>query len=530
MIDAEVSHTIARIAKLVIAFVILFGAAHRFKFNKFNYTTPAIIIIALCGVGAIVVDFDGDGLNTPSEIQHDTSIFVSDSDSDGISDGYEINTLHTDPANGDTDSDKISDFDEVNKYKTNPLSENSDGDLYGDYQEIFEFSTDPNSRTVSKLIVKTSPVNGDIFINEEFQGNGQISIELKPGTYKVQYGNVNNYHSPQSQLATLKFGQQMNIVGDYESYSPSKLVISSAVSGMSGVSPAVYSYYVNNKKKFFQITIANNGESSAESVILSTRIEGGDWVSSSISEISPNEVSKIGVTPSIPEEVFKKAGKESTKNLYLKLEYSSSGTKQPVVESTVLLKVYGKNALPLADTSKLASEDAGISSKSFYSYYIDPHDLNVRNIAASVTMGTDDAMDKAKLIFDALGQYGVCYVSDPNDPLGSGIDYIQTPSETLSLKGGDCDDLAVLYASALESVGVDTALVHIPGHVFVGFKVDGSWNLIETTIIKAPESTGGHEISYFDQATSSGYEKYTENTNSALIVMTEQAWEQGITS
>jgi hypothetical protein len=527
LIDADISHTIARLAKLAVVLVVLYGAAHRLRFN---FTTPAIIIIVLCGVGAVIVDFDGDGLNIPSEIQHDTSIFASDSDSDGIPDGYEVNTLHTDPANVDTDSDKISDFDEVNKYKTNPLSENSDGDLYGDYQEIFKFGTDPNSRTVSKLIVKTSPVSGNIFIDGEFQGNGQISTELKPGTYKVQYGNVNNYHSPQSQLVTLKFGQQMNIVGNYESYSPSKLVISGTVSNMSGVSPAVYGYYVNNKKQFFQVTIANNGESSAENVILSTRIEGGNWVSESINEISPNKVSKIGVTPKIPEEVFKKAGKESTKNLYLKLEYSSSGTKQPVVESTVSLKVYGKNALPLADTSRLASADAGISLKSFYSYYIDPHDPNVRFIAANATMGNDDDLEKAKLIFDALGQYGVYYISDPNDPLGTGIDYIQTPSETLSLKGGDCDDLAVLYASALESVGVDTALIHIPGHVFVAFKVDGSWNLIETTMIKAPEITDGYEISYFDQATSSGYDTYTENANSALIVMTEEAWEQGITS
>jgi hypothetical protein len=145
-------------------------------------------------------------------------------------------------------------------------------------------------------------------------------------------------------------------------------------------------------------------------------------------------------------------------------------------------------------------------------------------------MGADDDLEKAKLIFDALGQYGMYYVSDPNDPLGTGIDYIQTPSETLSLKGGDCDDLAVLYASALESVGVGTALVHVPGHVFVAFEVDGIWHLIETTMIKAPKSIDGYEISYFDQATSSGYDTYTKNATSILVVMTEQAWEQGITS
>lgn len=47
------------------------------------------------------------------------------------------------------------------------------------------------------------------------------------------------------------------------------------------------------------------------------------------------------------------------------------------------------------------------------------------------------------------------YVSDPN----SSSDRVQFPSETISLKGGDCDDFAVCYSSLLESIGIQTAFV-----------------------------------------------------------------------
>jgi len=47
------------------------------------------------------------------------------------------------------------------------------------------------------------------------------------------------------------------------------------------------------------------------------------------------------------------------------------------------------------------------------------------------------------------------YVSDPR----SSVEYVQFPSETINVKGGDCDDLSVGFASLLESIGIETAFV-----------------------------------------------------------------------
>lgn len=47
------------------------------------------------------------------------------------------------------------------------------------------------------------------------------------------------------------------------------------------------------------------------------------------------------------------------------------------------------------------------------------------------------------------------YVADPF----ATADFVQYPSETLQSKGGDCDDMSVLFASLYEGVGIETAFV-----------------------------------------------------------------------
>jgi hypothetical protein len=61
---------------------------------------------------------------------------------------------------------------------------------------------------------------------------------------------------------------------------------------------------------------------------------------------------------------------------------------------------------------------------------------------------------KSKIIFNEMVKELV-YISDPR----ASAEYVQFPAETIGLKGGDCDDLSVLYISLLESSGIETALV-----------------------------------------------------------------------
>jgi len=69
-------------------------------------------------------------------------------------------------------------------------------------------------------------------------------------------------------------------------------------------------------------------------------------------------------------------------------------------------------------------------------------------------------LSAAKTIFAALGKMGLQYQRDPNIPFYKD-DRVQFAMETINLRHGDCDDLVVLFASLLESAGINTAFVEV---------------------------------------------------------------------
>lgn len=89
--------------------------------------------------------------------------------------------------------------------------------------------------------------------------------------------------------------------------------------------------------------------------------------------------------------------------------------------------------------------------------------------------GVDKNMVLAIALHETLDLYGVTSAADPNTPYvdfskrNLAIDYLQFPKQTLEFMAGDCDDLSILYSSLLEAVGVETAFVTTPGHIFVAF-------------------------------------------------------------
>jgi len=60
----------------------------------------------------------------------------------------------------------------------------------------------------------------------------------------------------------------------------------------------------------------------------------------------------------------------------------------------------------------------------------------------------------AKFLFESVIK-NLVYVADPR----ASVDRVQFPHETIKLKGGDCDDLSVLFSCLFESIGIQTAFV-----------------------------------------------------------------------
>jgi hypothetical protein len=96
----------------------------------------AFFAICISVILFLVVDADGDGLNNLSEIQHGTALFNSDSDSDDLNDGNEMNTWGTNPLNSDSDDDGLDDYAEIMTHESDPLNADNDDDGLKDGAEV----------------------------------------------------------------------------------------------------------------------------------------------------------------------------------------------------------------------------------------------------------------------------------------------------------------------------------------------------------------------------------------------------------
>lgn len=118
------------------------------------------------------------------------------------------------------------------------------------------------------------------------------------------------------------------------------------------------------------------------------------------------------------------------------------------------------------------------SDKRRLTAFISPGNNQIRSFVSEINAamlpltvdGIPDPITAAARIYTALNSSGFVYQRDPNmsNILQAGIlDDIQFPAETLMLRSGECDDFVTLLSNLLESQGINTAYIDVPGHVFL---------------------------------------------------------------
>lgn len=103
---------------------------------------------------------------------------------------------------------------------------------------------------------------------------------------------------------------------------------------------------------------------------------------------------------------------------------------------------------------------------------------------------SDISREQVKAIFNALKtRYAISYVSAP---ISFGTDApnvtqrIKLPRDSIETRSANCIDGSVLFASALEHIGLNPVIVLSPGHAFVGWETwqnSGQYEFLETTMI-----------------------------------------------
>lgn len=156
---------------------------------------------------------------------------------------------------------------------------------------------------------------------------------------------------------------------------------------------------------------------------------------------------------------------------YIEVRYRQ-GSSQRQARISVPLDVVDRNSIVWDETAKAC-------------LFVTEKDPAVRGLMGQVANAVRarpgslvaESFEIATATLAALDAYALAYLPDPASPYasaraGNTVDYIRFPRETLADRVGDCDDLAVLYCALLESAGMETALITVPGHILVAVSLE----------------------------------------------------------
>lgn len=236
--------------------------------------------------------------------------------------------------------------------------------------------------------------------------------------------------------------------------------------------PVMFKYY--DESPLGRVTVRNPTEvpiRNLEVLFDAERIIDNPKLSASIAELPPGGEQTVDIYALFNDQVL--TFTEGTRlAASIQLRYDLGETRRAEA-LTVTLTTYDRNALRWDDDRKVA---AFVTAR-------DPEIQRIaRNLAALIeregVQAVQSELQLAMAQFAFMQERGVAYVVDPSsayeelseNPLA--VDFVQFPRQTLLFQAGDCDDLSVTYAALLQAVGVDTAFVTIPGHLFIAFRLN----------------------------------------------------------
>ena len=188
-----------------------------------------------------------------------------------------------------------------------------------------------------------------------------------------------------------------------------------------------------------------------------------------------DEMYNLGVSFSSDVLTSAKASFDNLVQPDIKVAYKQDGEEKLAQKKLESSYVLGKGKLTWSDPEMIAS-------------YFTTQDIVVDKFARTNIQAYSEVLKKyfgktnlgrAIILYDALGSFGLVYNVDPSTPFlqisddKSAFDTVKYPWELLDDKIGDCDDLATLYGTLLNNIGIETMWLDVfkpgEGHVFLMF-------------------------------------------------------------
>jgi hypothetical protein len=307
----------------------------------------------------------------------------------------------------------------------------------------------------------TESMSGILFGSKVF-ADFYILPEFKAGLF---FGFSDFYYRPEAFTKRLEAGINLKYSFSKGIFGKSGVVLDEY--NVEPVFPVFYSFY--NDNSFGKVSFYNEEENKITDVSISVLIPEYMVIPKECGHfdvIERNQAFEVDLRAFLNETILESLALHSSEGKVI-VSYRSLG-KKVSYEKLIDFSILSRNSMNWDDDRKAAafvsSHDGAANKISKYA-----KTLILKNPQNDYSFN----MQMARALFATLKAYGLSYVRDPTSPFSSeatrDVDFLQFPYQTLLYSGGDCDDLAILNCALFESVGISTAFITVPGHIFMAF-------------------------------------------------------------
>lgn len=364
----------------------------------------------------------------------------------------------------------------------------------------------------------------------EFKGTGyfKASSAFSIGAY---LGYKSFSYSPEPFLTTINGGIGVRYNFSRGVFGRSR--IEPQYTAFEPVFPVFYSQY--NDIPFGKVIFKNTEKNKITDVDISIFIEkfmATPHVAAHYDEVDVGQNFEADITAFLNESILNQII-PSPSDAKIIVSYYSLGSRMELIQN-VELQTLGRNNMSWDEDERAAA-------------FVSGKDAAANKFANIVRILLRDRVDftarnrnelYAKAMFAALKAYGLNYVVDPSSAFtdnsgSSSIDFLQFPYQTILYHGGDCDDLTILNCSLLEALGVETAFITVPGHIYMAYdsgyavseagKVADGMYIIQNDKVWIPVEITLCQDSYA-LSKSTGFKEWKKYPNDAKLIPLKEAW------
>ena len=248
----------------------------------------------------------------------------------------------------------------------------------------------------------------------------------------------------------------------------------------------------------FVIVTVTNGNSAAVKVVVSSQVSDYTGQASDTITVAAGATEEIRQNPRLTTAAIDGLNSQHQADLHVVVSYLDAGQPRIVLDQTSPTLITSRRDFPWTIKGFTQQEDWDLVVA-----MMTPTDPGVEALiraaanydpSGAMTSGYDSLNDDSGSVWQRLSNiwqseatdYHLTYVGTTDSFAAGSSQRIRLPGEVLDQASGNCIELTLLYASTAEALGLESAIIMIPGHAYVAVRLDNkndSYYFIETTMI-----------------------------------------------